>query len=807
MNIIMDLQHDTIVSHSTEWYEIRDKKISATNISTIIGINDFKNKEELLNDKIYGLDKIDNIYTKHGNKFEEITINILENKLKIKINEIGFKLSKKLNYLGATPDGITIFKNKICLVEIKCPFTRKISGIPSFDYYCQMQTQMEVFEVEECLFYECDIEEITKKEYIKTVDKSNLGYYKLKNVYWKLNESSLNIVQRDRFFFEYHINDITNFSKKLEVKLLEKNEKKNKKRKYNEISSYELPVSVKYRKTNNGSKKINNKKIIITKQYLNNYIENDKCEVWLKFYGKKYYKDFYVNNKFSKEILNKSIEHKREFLYKVKQICEEKNLTYVILPYYYKYNKYLTQLTKKHMENNIDVIINPSFYEENIGLYSNPTIIIKSYSINDIFPNINIYNGDSYILINRVIKNLKYINSGDNLSNNIDNRSFIKKNNFDHYILNKCQKNEADKSFIIGNKWNYMDENEKIESVNYNDFTKLGIINFSHRDMKKTIIKYKKWLENIIDNDDKYAIFNDNSYIPNYSSNEQSNWIDFKKSILENNDDIVLIYGIGRKTKKLFNNDNIFSWKDDNFLKNIKSDKYNLGENKTNIIRKILELNKKEDLIYPSNLPKNVKTQLKKNVLEIYCDFETVNNFLGKDNMIYLIGISIKYKQEDIKYEYFFADKEDNISEKTIMDNFIDRINALEEKYDCDSKIYCWSKAEYSFLKNFNKKNNLDYSIDFIDLLEIFKSNCILIKDNIYGFGLKNYVKSMYDHGMINLNYKSECDSGDKSIISALNYYNNNDIDEYWDLIKYNEIDCTIMYEILTYIRNYYKIN
>jgi putative phage-type endonuclease len=801
----MNLKKNTIVSQTKEWYEIREKKISATNISTIIGINHYKNKEELLNDKIYGLDKIDNIYTKHGNKFEDITINILENKLNIEIQDVGFKLSKKYNFLGATPDGITIYNNEICLVEIKCPFSRKISGIPSFDYYCQMQTQMEVFEIEKCLFYECDIEEITKSEYRKTLNKSNLGYYKIKNIYWKLKGSSLNIVHRDRCFYEYYIDDINNFSKKLEIKLIKKN-RKNRKRKYSEISN-ELDSIVKYQKTNEGGKRILKKNIIITKQYLNHYIKNDKCEVWLNFYGKKYYKDFYINNKFSREILNKSIEHKKNFLQKVKQICQQKKLTYVVLPYYYKYNHYLIELTKKHMKDNVDVIINPCFYEENNGLYSNPTMIVKSHTINNIFPNIEIYRGDSYILINRVIKNLKYINSGENLSNNIENRSFIKKNNFDHFILNKNQKTMNTTSFIIGNKWHYMEHKIKIESDGYNDFTKLGVVDLLQRDTNKLIYKYKFWLENIRNNDDKYIIFNDKSYTPNYCANEQSNWLDFKKSILEKNNDIVLVYGIGMKTRKLFNNDNIFSWKDKNFFKNINNDKYNLGENKINIIKNILKLNNTENLIYPSNLPINTKTQLKKSDLEIYCDFETVNNFLGKENLIYLIGMSIKYKEKEISYEYFFADKEDNESEKNIMDNFIDRINELEDKYDCDSKVYCWSKAEFSFLNNFNKKNNLQYSIDFIDLLEIFKSNCILIKNNIYGFGLKNYVKSMYDHGMITSNYKSGCDSGDKSIISALNYYNNNDIDEYWSLIKYNNIDCTIMYEILTYIRNYYKIN
>ena len=162
---------NTIASQTKEWYDIREKKISATNVSTIIGINNFKTKEELLSDKIYGLDKIDNIYTKHGNKFEEIAIYILENKLNIDIEEIGFGLSKKYDFLGATPDGITIFNKKICLVEIKCPLKRKINGLPSLNYYCQMQTQMEVFDIEECIFFECNLEEITKLE-----EELRLGY-------------------------------------------------------------------------------------------------------------------------------------------------------------------------------------------------------------------------------------------------------------------------------------------------------------------------------------------------------------------------------------------------------------------------------------------------------------------------------------------------------------------------------------------------------------------------------------------------------------------------------------------------------
>jgi len=801
---IIMLKKNTIECLSKQWYEIREKKISATNISTIIGVNNFKTKLELLNDKVYGLDKIENIYTKHGNKFEEIAIDILENILNVSIEDIGFKLSEKYDFLGATPDGITIYENNISLVEIKCPLTRKISGIPSFNYYCQMQTQMEVFNIEKCIFFECDIEEITKLEYKKSKDNKKLGYYKKKNIYWRLNESSLNIIIRDRFFYEYFIEDIKQFSYNLEIKLNQK--KSNRKRKFSEINSLS-PRPLKYQKNNNGERQIIENKLFLTKRYINYFMEDDKCEVWLKFYGKKYYNDYCIDNKFSKEILHKSIELKKQFIEKIKNICKIKKLSYVVIPYHFEYNQYLLEFTKKKMKQNIDVIINPYLFENKMELYSNPTLIIKSYSIRKIFPNVEITNINCYILINRVIKNIKYINLGENLSNNSINRSFIKKNNFDHYVLNKNQKNINYISYIIGNKWHYMENQCRIESTKKNDLSKLGIINFSHRETRKLIYRYKNWLQDIISNDDKYIILNNKNYSPHYNTNEQSEWLDFKKSILEKNNDLVLIYGIGKKSKKLFNKDNIYNWKDPNFLKNIKNDKYNLGENKCNIIKNILNLNNSEKLIYPLILSQQTKKKLKKNNLEIYCDFETVNCFLGKENLVYLIGMSIKYKDEEISYEYFFANKEDNESEKKIFDDFIDRINELEEKYNDNATVYCWSKAEYSFLNNFNKKNNFQYEIEFTDLLEIFKSNCILIKNNIYGFGLKNYVKSMYNHNMIELNYKSECDSGDKSIISALNYYNKNNIDEYWNLIKYNEIDCSIMYEILTFIRNYYKIN
>jgi hypothetical protein len=58
--------------------------------------------------------------------------------------------------LGASPDGIT---PDGIMVEIKCPYTRKITGIPKPEYWCQVQGQLEVCDLDRCDFIECCLKE------------------------------------------------------------------------------------------------------------------------------------------------------------------------------------------------------------------------------------------------------------------------------------------------------------------------------------------------------------------------------------------------------------------------------------------------------------------------------------------------------------------------------------------------------------------------------------------------------------------------------------------------------------------------
>lgn len=64
--------------------------------------------------------------------------------------------------IAASPDGFIGSALDVArvgrLVEIKCPFTRVITDTIPFDYWCQMQIQMEVTDIEECEYVEVKFE-------------------------------------------------------------------------------------------------------------------------------------------------------------------------------------------------------------------------------------------------------------------------------------------------------------------------------------------------------------------------------------------------------------------------------------------------------------------------------------------------------------------------------------------------------------------------------------------------------------------------------------------------------------------------
>ena len=138
-------------------------------------LSHYDNREDYIINKcrtFYGENLFkDSIYTLHGKKYEEIATRLYRREFNTDVIEFGLLQHPRLNYLAASPDGIT--PNGVML-EIKCPYSRKIEeGIPPLWYWCQMQVQLEVADLDQCDFLECAIKEVSYEEYLKIVPETN----------------------------------------------------------------------------------------------------------------------------------------------------------------------------------------------------------------------------------------------------------------------------------------------------------------------------------------------------------------------------------------------------------------------------------------------------------------------------------------------------------------------------------------------------------------------------------------------------------------------------------------------------------
>jgi putative phage-type endonuclease len=99
-----------------------------------------------------------------GVRYEPVVKQILETTLCAKIQELGRIRHRTVPRVAASPDGLIVEAEdpKLIgtLVEIKCPPTRVINDKIPFDYWCQMQLQMEVCGRPSCEFVEVKFKEL-----------------------------------------------------------------------------------------------------------------------------------------------------------------------------------------------------------------------------------------------------------------------------------------------------------------------------------------------------------------------------------------------------------------------------------------------------------------------------------------------------------------------------------------------------------------------------------------------------------------------------------------------------------------------
>lgn len=157
------------------WYKIRKNLITATNVAGIIGSSKYDKRKDLIKKKVESKQTfVSNASTDHGKCYEDVAIQMYERRTNKKIHEFGLLIHDVIPFLGASPDGIT---DDGIMVEIKCPTSRVINGnvydLKTTCYFIQMQTQLEVCNLDICDFLECKIIDYDNKKDFLEDNKNN----------------------------------------------------------------------------------------------------------------------------------------------------------------------------------------------------------------------------------------------------------------------------------------------------------------------------------------------------------------------------------------------------------------------------------------------------------------------------------------------------------------------------------------------------------------------------------------------------------------------------------------------------------
>lgn len=518
-----------------------------------------------------------------------------------------------------------------------------------------------------------------------------------------------------------------------------------------------------------------------------------------------------------------------------------------------RYNKTYELLKEKK----VDIVLGGLLINKSNNTYGFPDLIVSGYWISkyieESMSNLCI-DSNSYYIIDIKSSSINLINSGENVSSGLLFDGYKAQIYVYTQALNSMLNSNIKLGFILGKKYNFTANKSKI--VLSNPFAKLGIIDYDYEksngtDFKELIlnaIKWKKKLEKEWKNLHLAPIDDDNLY-PNMKNHYDKNYKKIKKEVAYENKEITLLWNVGIKNRKI-------AW--DNGIKKFTDEKIkpellgiNNSSSKYDIIDKMLFINKQNNqnvIISSKNNYLNWQTEYSN---EFFVDFETYSeekiydensdNFTESLNtqIIYMIGvIYLNKKSKMLEFKCFIIDFEgsklvpQNIekhhkcthnsyifcnSEKELITKFVDFIKELKkphlkiEDYYKETRLIHWSQAEPIIFNKKIKEHRLvdyDFELPWYDLLKIFKyeKQPIVIKD-CFSFGLKDIIKNLNSHGLINLVWP-ELDDGLLSSFIAKDIYEKvekNNIKSVFNMInivEYNYIDCMAISKLLVWMRN-----
>ena len=112
-------EQEVAVQEGAAWHAARRMKITGSVAASVLGINPFCTRKELMNKKLgVGPEFKGNFMTAYGTRMEDVCADRYAETTGKTLHAYGFKTHPQISFLGASPDRFT---SDGIMVEIKCP--------------------------------------------------------------------------------------------------------------------------------------------------------------------------------------------------------------------------------------------------------------------------------------------------------------------------------------------------------------------------------------------------------------------------------------------------------------------------------------------------------------------------------------------------------------------------------------------------------------------------------------------------------------------------------------------------------------
>jgi predicted RecB family nuclease len=206
------------------------------------------------------------------------------------------------------------------------------------------------------------------------------------------------------------------------------------------------------------------------------------------------------------------------------------------------------------------------------------------------------------------------------------------------------------------------------------------------------------------------------------------------------------------------------------------------------------------------NFINNNKLSIQKHPNILFVDFEILtsiyddfSSFPASNDKEYIFNIGCGLgKDRNFIFKSYMAY---TLSEEyDILCKFIEFINSIPGD---DVLIVHWTNIEKRLLLKKIKEYDLylNKEILWLDLHNYFVESDILIK-NCFSYKLKSVSKSLFSSGLIESSWDDSFMDGLGAMTGYLKYLSSNDADLIRDIAHYNMIDCKVLWEIYSLIKN-----